>query len=122
MNIECKGWIETDNGQWMRCNDRDKLEYEMIQILRINNPLKYYIYHKVVSLRHVYYNDIEFAVEVFGYTMSELRAASNKDGYRIMAQCYLMCYVFNGSSSNLMGKADSYDEAAKMAGKWMEDN
>lgn len=120
MNIECKGWIETDNGQWMRCNDRNKLEYEIIQILSISNPPKYYIYHKAVALRRVCYSDIEFAVEVYGYTMSELRATSNTDVYRIMAQCYLMCYILNGS--NLIGEADSYDEAAKIAEKWMEDN
>ena len=49
--------------------------------------------------------------------MSELRAASN---YRTMAQCYLMCYILNGS--NLIGEADSYDEAAKIAEKWREEH
>jgi hypothetical protein len=117
MNIECKGWIETDDGQWMRCNDRDKIEYEMIQALSTNNPSKYYIYHKAVVLRRVCYSDIEFAVNIYGYTMSELRAASN---YRTMAQCYLMCYILNGS--NLIGEADSYDEAAKIAEKWREEH
>ena len=32
------GWMKTDECQWMRCNDWDKIEYEMIQVLSINNP------------------------------------------------------------------------------------
>lgn len=111
------GWMKTDECQWMRCNDWDKIEYEMIQVLSINNPSKYYIYHKAVVLRRVCYSDIGFAVTIYGYTMSELRAASN---YRTMAQCYLMCYILNGS--NLIGEADSYDEATKIAEKWMEEH
>ena len=79
MNIECKGWIETDDGHWMRDNGNN--EYEMVQMTCVNLTEKD-------------------------------RAAGEHE--------YVICHMWSSGCS--IGEADSYDEAAKIAEKWMEEH
>ena len=121
MNIECKGWIETDDGQWMRDNGNN--EYEMVQITYVNLTEndraavehEYVICHVSANMDDWSEEDIENCLEPYGYMTDSIREIYGDDAGRIIAECYLEDNMWSSGCS--IGEADSYDEAAKIAEK-----
>ena len=126
MNIECKGWIETDDGQWMRANGNN--EYEMVQMICVNLTEKdraageheYVICHVSANMDDLSEEDIKNCLEPYGYMTDSIREIYGDDAGRIIAECYLEDNMWSSGCS--IGEADSYDEAAKIAEKWMEEH
>ena len=73
MNIECKGWIETDDGQWMRDNGNNK--YEMVQMTCVNLTEKdraageheYVICHVSANMDDLSEEDIKNCLEPYDW-------------------------------------------------------
>lgn len=126
MSIECKGWIETDDGQWIRDNGNN--EYEMTQMIWLNlteedkvaGEHKYVICYTSTNLDDLSEEDIENCLKSYGYTTDGVREEYGDNAGRIIAECYLEDDMW--SNGYIIGEADSYDEAAKIAEKWMEEH